>query len=272
MSWACATCAADAPGAQLDANIAVVATHPIATPEGTPVAAGPIPETPAIPPTPTTAVVNGDPVDNDPPKTVRLIGVTTDVGTKVIWMTPNIPVPPFKGWHEFVKSHLLAVHCSLEWTEEKGTWFYAEMRSNKWDGEKGAHRVGLGQFPATGYVAYGIFITPGRYPRCIDKLGRPVTVTVDEVIKCDYKKVESELRKYGAYGKRPGDPGTGGFGKENVGLGGPAYKPGQNSNSMVNYVLRKCGVEHSAPELTVGWDRVPTFPYSSDMRYPKYGE
>jgi len=170
-----------------------------------------------------------------------------------------------------MKDHEIAVHCALEWKDDRGKWWYAELRSSKWDHGSTEHRVGLGEFPCTGYIAYGIFICPGRCPRSIDLLGRPITVMIDEVIpKCDYKRLDAEIRKYGAFGKKPNDPGTEGFGKENCGLGGPAYKPGQNSNTMVNFVLRKCGIQHCAPDLTAGWDTVPTFPYSSDRRYPRY--
>ena len=62
--------------------------------------------------------------------------------------------------------------------------------------------------------------------------------------------------------------GKGGSGKCNVGLGGPAYKPSQNSNTMINYVLRACGVHRPAPARAVGWDTQPHFPYSSDADAP----
>lgn len=212
-------------------------------------------------------------VDNDPPKTVRLIGMLTEVGAKLSWMTPNIPVPPFRGWHQFITDHKISVHCALEWKDDRGKWFHAEMRSSRWDRGSTEHRVGLGQFPTTGYIAYGVFITPGRYRRAIDLLGRPVEITIDAVVDhCDYKKLEAEIRKYGAFGKSSGDRGTGGYGRENVGLGGPAYKPGQNSNTMVHYVLLKAGATVAAPDMAVGWDTIPTFPYSTDTRYPKYNE
>ena len=209
--------------------------------------------------------------DNDPNGTVRLIGVTTDVGKRFTFLAPPLPFPPFSGYRKWMMDHQVAVHCSLEWKDEKGKWFNAELRSSKWDGTT-EHRVGCGQFPCSGYIAYGIFIMPGRYPRSIDKLGRPIEVTLDEVIKCDYKKLEAEIRKYGTFNKHPGDPGTGGYGKENVGLGGPAYKPAQNSNTMINYCLKKCGVQHCAPDLTAGWDVEPTFPYSTNTRYPSYND
>jgi len=226
--------------------------------------------------TPLNAVGAGDQTpkkevaDTDPPGTVRLVGMTTDIGTRYSWLAPAIPIPPFRGWHQWLKEHRVSVHCALEWKDDSGKWFYSEMRSSKWDGGKTEYRVGLGQFPGTGYVAYGVFIHPGRIPREIDAIGRPVTITLDEVVKCDYHKLDSAIRSYAAYGLRPGSPGTGGDGKTNCGLGGPAYKPAQNSNTMVNYVLRKCGVKREAPDQAVGWDTVPTFPYSTDTRYPKY--
>ena len=223
------------------------------------------PGLPVVPPPP-----NGIPVDNDPPGTVRVIGMVTDIGKKYSFIAPAIPIPPFSGWHKWIKEHEISVHCALEWKDAKGQWYYAEMRSSKWENGSREHQVGQGQFPATGYVSYGIFINPGRVPRVIDIAGRPVVITLDEAVKVDYKQVEAEIRKYGAFGKRPGDPGTGGYGKENVGLGGPAYKPAQNSNTMIHYILKKCGLDYPAPPLATGWDTVPTFPYSSDRRYPKY--
>ena len=218
----------------------------------------------------TTVPAAAEVADREPPGTVRLVGATTDIGTKYSFLAPPIPFPPFSHWHRWLKDHRISVHCGLEWKDAAGQWHYSEMRSSKWDSCATQYRVGLGQFPCTGYIAYGVYIFPGRYPRTVDHHGRPVEVKVDEVIHCDYRRLEAEIRKYGAYGKRPGDPGTGGYGKENCGLGGPAYKPAQNSNTLVNFVLCKCGVHHAAPENAVGWDTRPTFPYSTDTRFPKY--
>jgi hypothetical protein len=67
-------------------------------------------------------------------------------------------------------------------------------------------------------------------------------------------------------GTPPGDPGTGGNGSRNVGLGGPAFKPSQNSNTYIGYLLRRAGVKHAAPDRAVGWDTKPHFPYSSDAQ------
>lgn len=211
-----------------------------------------------------------EPIDTDPVGTVRLLGVTTDIGTRYSFLAPPIPFPPFNRWHRWLKEHRSSVHCALEWKDTAGQWQYAEMRSTKWDGGSTDHRVGLGQFPCTGYIAYGVFIFPGRFPRIVDQIGRPVDVQLDELVKCDYRQLEYEIRKYGAYGKKPGDPGTGGYGKENCGLGGPGYKPGQNSNTMINFVLCKCGIHREAPARAIGWDTRPTFPYSTDTRFPKY--
>ncbi len=242
-------------------------------PQPTPPVASVSTPSPSVPSADTVnALGNGDPIDNDPPRTVRLIGVLTDIGTKYSWMAPNIPIPPFRGFRQFMRDHKVSVHCALEWKDEKGKWFFAEMRSSRWDGGSTRNRVGFGQFPGTGYLAYGVFINPGRLPRVIDLLGRPLTVTIEEKLEVDYKKLEAEIRKYGAYGKRPGDAGTGNYGKENCGLGGPAYKPAQNSNTLVHYVLKKAGLNHTAPDMAAGWDTEPTFPYSSDTRFPKYYE
>ncbi len=225
---------------------------------------------PASPPAPASAGATVAASDNDPPGTVRVVGILTDIGKRYGFLAPNIPIPPFKGWHQWFKDREISVHCALEWKDEKGKWWFAEMRSSKWDHGSTEHRVGLGQFPGTGYIAYGIFITPGRVPREIDLIGRTIVVHYEQEVKCDYRQLEYEIRNYGAYGKKPGDPGTGGTGRENVCLGGPAYKPAQNSNTLVNYVLRKCGVHLPAPEMATGWDTIPSFPYSTNTRFPKY--
>jgi len=206
--------------------------------------------------------------DNGQPQ-VRLVGVKTDVARRYRAIVTPIPFPPFTSWRKWFEDHALAVHCALEWRDENGKWWHGEMHSTHFDEHSKEYRVGFGEFPGTGYDAYGIYIKPGQIPREIDHLGRKVEVTIDEVVKCDYHRVDAEVRRYGAKYAHPGDPGTGGTGKENVGLGGPAYKPAQNSNTMVNYVLRKCGVQHKAPDLAVGWDREPSFPYSSDADMPK---
>ena len=206
--------------------------------------------------------------DTDPPGTVRLVASVTDIGRKYGWMAPGIPLPPFSGWHQWMKEHEISVHCSLEWKDAGGAWYNAEMRSSKWDGGSTEHRVGLGQFPGTGYVAYGVYIYPGRYPRALDLIGRPVVVTIDEVVQCDYRLIEREVRNYAAFGADPSR--THGNGKENCGMGGPCYMPTQNSNTMVHYILRKCGVNRSEPERAIGWDTEPVFPYSVNSRFPKY--
>ena len=84
-------------------------------------------------------------------------------------------------------------------------------------------------------------------------------------INVEYRRIVEELCSYAAKNKRWGEPGTGGHGEKNVGLGGPAYKPSQNSNTMVNYVLKRCGVERTAPDMAVGWNTVPHFPYSGNV-------
>ena len=161
------------------------------------------------------------------------------------------------------------VHCSLEWKDASGKWFNAEMRSSKWDhGSIRSIVLALGQFPGTGYVAYGVYIYPGRYPRALDLIGRPVVVTIDETVPCDYRAIEREVRNYAAFGADPAH--VRGNGKVNCRMGGPCYLPMQNSNTMVNYILRKCGVNHAAPERAIGWYTEPVFPYSVNARFPKY--
>lgn len=199
---------------------------------------------------------------------VRVVGVKTDVAKRYRPLVPALPVPPFTQWRQWFRDHEDSVHCALEWCNEKGEWFHGELRSTHFDANAAQYRVGGGEFPCTAYDAYGIYIKPGRIPRDTDPQGRPVVVTVDEAIPCDYRRIEAEIRKYGAKSARPGDPGTGGGGRHNVGLGGPAYKPSQNSNTMVKYVLRACGHTRAAPDLAIGWDTEPHFPYCSNVDAP----
>ena len=199
---------------------------------------------------------------------VRLVGIQTDVARRYKFIIPNLPFPPFTQWRKWITDHEVSVHCAFEWRDELGLWRHGEMRSTHFDPRSEEYRVGWGEFPGTAYAAYGVYINPGRLPRDKDHFGRAIAVTLDEEVKCDYRRIEEELRNYAARYARPGDPGTGGGGHNNVGLGGPAYKPAQNSNTMINYILRRCGVVHSAPELAVGWDRVPHFPYSTDAEMP----
>jgi hypothetical protein len=222
--------------------------------------------------TPSISIPNENAIpDNDPPGTVRLAGALTDVAKRYKFLVPPLPFPPFWKWRKWFDEHELSVHCSLEWKDANGKWSYAEMRSSKWDKAGVEHRVGLGQFPCTGYIAYSVYIFPGRMPRTIDQLGRPVIIAFDQEVKCDYRQLEFEIRKYGAFGQSTGRRKTNVELDENHGLGGPAYKPGQNSNTMVNYVLRKCGVHLPRPDRRcIGWETDPEFPYSTDYRYPKY--
>jgi len=199
---------------------------------------------------------------------VRLVGLITDVAKRYRAIIPPLPVPPFSQWRQWFQEHENSVHCLLEWCNEKGEWFHGELRSTHFGRNAERYRVGWGEFPGTGYDAYGIYILPGRVQREKDPKGKPVVVKVDEEVSCDYRQLEAQIRRYGAKYARPGDPGTGGAGKENVGLGGPAYKPAQNSNTMVKYVLRACGFVRPTPELAVGWETEPDFPFSSNADMP----
>jgi hypothetical protein len=203
-------------------------------------------------------------VGDDGRAQVRLVGAKTDVAKRYKWIVPPFPIPPFNQWRKWFEDHAESVHCTLEWRDDDGQWWHGELRSTHFDPSSENYRVGYGEFPGTAYDAYGIYIIPGRVERVKDEHGKPVEITVDEKIECDYRQVELQLRGYARKDARPGDPGTGGKGKRCVGLGGPAYKPSQNSNTMVNYILKNIGVKRESPDLAVGWDREPEFPYSTD--------
>ncbi|MFH0939419.1 MAG: hypothetical protein V1899_09085 [Planctomycetota bacterium] len=211
-------------------------------------------------------VVEAD--DSDPQ--VRLVVIKTDVAERYKILVPPLPIPPFSTWRKWITAHKDAVHCSLEWRDENGRWFYGEMRSLQFDPNAVRYCVGRGEFPGTAFDAYGVYVIPGRRPRDIDHKGKPIVVVLDEKVQCDYRQLEQEIRKYAAKGAQPGELGTGGNGKHNVGLGGPAYKPTQNSNTMIKYVLRACGVLRSAPPQAVGWDTEPHFPYSTNADAPAF--
>lgn len=196
---------------------------------------------------------------------VRLIGMKTDVAKRYKSIVPPLPIPPFTSWRKWLKEHEESVHCALEWCDDSGNWWHGELRSTNFDQTTKRYRVGWGEFPGTGYDAYGVFLIPGRIPRDKDNRGRPMTVTLDEEINVEYRRIVEELCGYAAKNKRWGEPGTGGRGETNVGLGGPAYKPSQNSNTMVNYVLKRCGIERAAPDMAVGWNTKPHFPYSGNV-------
>jgi hypothetical protein len=198
------------------------------------------------------------------PGQVRLVAIKTDVAKRYKTIVPPLPVPPFTSWRKWLKEHEESVHCALEWCDDKGVWWHGELRSTNFDTNMKRYRVGWGEFPGTGYDAYGIYIMAGRIPRDVDERGRPLVVTLDEEIAVSHRALVRELMDYAAKYRRSGEPGTGGAGERNVGLGGPAYKPSQNSNTMVNYVLRRCGLKLAAPEQAVGWDTIPQFPYSTN--------
>jgi len=196
---------------------------------------------------------------------VRLVAYQSDVAIRYRYVVPPLPFPPFSTWRKWLTEHAVSAHCVLEWRDENGAWWHGELRSLNNDKKLKRHRVGCGEFPGTAFNIYGIYVVPGRLSReALDDKGRPQIILLDRVIDVDYRRVEEEIRKYGLKDRLSGQPGTGGCGKENVGLGGPAYKPSQNSNTMVNYVLQRCGLKLPAPDRAIGWDTVPQFPYSSN--------
>ena len=183
--------------------------------------------------------------------------MTTRIIEKARWIVPKLPLPPFYQWNRWLDRHSASArHCALDWMDQNGKWWHTEMRGFNYHQAK--YRVGQGEFPGSGVTIYGIFILPGRSDPEDHK------VIFDEKIECDYRIIEAEARKYARKNRRHGEPGTGGKGRENVGLGGPAFKPSQNSNTYTHYLLRKAGVERKAPPGAIGWDTIPHFPYSSD--------
>jgi len=195
---------------------------------------------------------------------VRLIAIKTDIVKRYRYLVPALPLPPFTAWNRWLDQHVDAVHCVLEWRTENGEWYYGELRSTVSGRDKKGVRVGWGEFPGTGHDAYGIYITSGRVPRDgTDPRGVPIEVALDEVIACDYRHIEAAIRQYGArdFGRNPGCAGDGSVNRK---LGGPPFKPAQNSNTMVSYILKRCGAARQSPDFAVGWDTIPSFPYSTD--------
>ena len=207
-------------------------------------------------------------IPDDGKPQVVLVAIKTDAAKRYKNIIPPLPIPPFTRWRQWFREHENAVHCVLEWRNDKGEWWHGELRSTHFSVNKMQYRVGFGEFPGTGYDAYGIFLLPGRIDRDKNERGEPVEIAMEEVIQADYRRIEEELKSYGAKQDRFNVKGRKGDGKTNVGLGGPAYKPTQNSNTMVKYILRACGVNHPTPDLAVGWDAEPQFPYSSDADMP----
>jgi hypothetical protein len=201
--------------------------------------------------------------DDPPGPQVRLVAIKTDIIKRYRYLVPALPFPPFTTWRRWLTDHIDAVHCILEWRTESGEWYYGELRSTRTAPGTDRVRVGWGEFTGTGYDAYGIYISKGRVPRAIDPDGSPVEVTLDEAIPCDYRRLEKAIRQYGAreFVREAGIPGNGCI---NRNLGGPGFKPSQNSNTMVNYVLKQCGVTRKSPQGAVGWDTIPHFPHSTD--------
>lgn len=201
--------------------------------------------------------------DDPPGPQVRLVAMKTDIVKRYRYLIPALPFPPFSTWRRWFTAHFDSVHCVLEWRTESGEWYYGELRSTRPVHGIERVRVGWGEFPATGYDAYGIYINKGRVPRDVDHHGRQIEVTLDEKIQCDHRRLEAAIRDYGAreFGRNPGCAGDGSVNRK---LGGPAFKPAQNSNTMVNYVLKQCGVTRKSPDRAVGWDTIPRFPHSTD--------
>ncbi len=191
------------------------------------------------------------------PGDVRLVCMSTSVIKREKEIVPKWPIPPFSTWSKWLEENEhTARHCALDWVDDQGQWWHTEMRGFFHHPDK--YRVGEGEHIASGVRIYGIFIMPGRtHPE-------GENVILDELIKCDYRIIVREAKKYARKDKRRGEPGTGGKGTENVGLGGPCFRPSQCSNTYINYLLRKAGVKRKAPPGAIGWDTVPRFPYSSD--------
>lgn len=192
------------------------------------------------------------------PGDVRLVAMTTSLPVRRRGVVPPLPIPPFRQWNRWLEEHKQAAHCALDWMDAQGRWWHTELRA--YDHFAAQYRVGTGEFQCTGLTVYGVFLMPGRTDP------EDQQVLHDEKIACDYRVLEAEARAYGRKDRCSGDPGTGGNGSRNVGLGGPAFKPSQNSNTYISYLLRRAGVRHPAPEGAVGWDTVPRFPYSSDAQ------
>jgi hypothetical protein len=187
-----------------------------------------------------------------------LVVTTTDLAVRKRWVVPNLPIPPFIQWTHWMEEHKESTHCSLDWMDEQGRWWHTELRG--YNQHPDQYRVGEGEFPCTGLSIYGIFILPGRTGL------EDHDLVTDERIEMDCRVIEPLAREYGRKDKQPGDPGTGGNGSRNVGLGGPAFKPTQNSNTYISYLLRRAEVKHAMPDRAVGWDTKPHFPYSSDAQ------
>lgn len=190
------------------------------------------------------------------PGDVRLVVTTTDLAARKRWLAPKIPLPPFIQWGQWMDAHRDSTHCSLDWMDAQGAWWHTELRA--YNHHPAQYRVGEGEFPCTGITIYGIFILPGRTHL------EDHDLVSDERIEMDYRLIDPLAREYGRKDKEPGDPGTGGNGARNVGLGGPAFKPSQNSNTYISYLLRRAGLKLPAPPRSVGWNTKPHFPYSSD--------
>ena len=71
-------------------------------------------------------------MDLEPNGTVRVVGIITEIGKKFSFLAPNIPIiPQLKAAHQWFKDREISVHCAVEWKDDRGKWFFAEMRSSK---------------------------------------------------------------------------------------------------------------------------------------------
>ena len=190
------------------------------------------------------------------PGDVRLVITTTNLAQRQRWMIPKFPIPPFSNWNKWLDKHEISSHSSLDWMDDKGKWWHTEIRGI--DHHPKEFRVGEGEFQGTGITVYGVFILPGRTDP------EDTELIADEKLECDYHKIEAAAHEYGRKDKESGEPGTGGNGMKNSGLGGPAFRPAQNCNTYAHWLLKQAGIKHDAPPNAVGWETEPHFPFSSE--------
>jgi hypothetical protein len=171
------------------------------------------------------------------------------------------------------------VHCSLEWRELNPSTKKMENRCTF----VGTHdpaslglpvqtRVGEGQVPALPWFSatkYGIYVIPSPCPHQSKNV---VEVSFPGIKSAACLKEQVFL--YGAKGREFGSREKTRSDRNN-GLGGPAYKPAQNCNTMISHVLSACGADASSllsklPKglSAPGWGRKAEFPGSTDADVP----